>query len=50
MTQADSNQCAKLSVEGGNSENSHNQDPNFSQGGGDRVCVGEAPDLEIELL
>ena len=44
-----SDQCAKIVFEG-SSENSHNQDPNFSQGGGERVCVGTAPDLEIELL
>lgn len=49
MDQTSSNQCAKLTVDG-SSENTHNQDPNFSQGGGDRVCVGDAPDLEIELL
>lgn len=42
--------CVKSKPDGYNSENSHNQDPNFVQGIQDHICVGTAPDLEITVL
>lgn len=43
-----SSECSRLTL--GDTTNTHNSDPNFFQTSKDKMCVGSAPDIEIEIL